>query len=60
MGLLMIRDDPVGASDGSSFGVGDGDDSKCGVDSRTSHITSQRVDCWIYGDDFVSSKSREH
>ena len=43
----------------SSFSVGDGG-GKCGVGTRTTHLTSQNVDCCIDGGDFVSSRSRNY
>ena len=50
---------PVGAYDCSLFGISSG----CGrgrVGPRTTHLTSQKVDFWIDGDDFVLSRSREY
>ena len=39
------------------FGVSDRD-IKGGVGPRNTHLTSQKFDCWIYGDNFVLSRSR--
>ena len=59
MELLRSRDYPVGASGGSLFGVSSGY-GKGGVGPRTTHLFSQKINCWIDGDDFVSSRSREY
>ena len=44
---------------GSSFDVSVGD-GKGGVGPRTNHLTSQKVDCWTHGGNFVGSQSREY
>ena len=45
--------------DGSTFGVGDGY-GRGGVGPRTTNMTSQKVDFWIVGGDFVSYKIRDY
>ena len=57
--LFRSRDYPVGDSDGSSFFVSAGG-GKCGVGTRTTHLTPQKVCCWIDGGDFFSSRSSKH
>ena len=42
----------VGGLGGYSFDVGVGD-GKCGVGPSTTNLTSQNVDCWTYGGDFL-------
>ena len=59
MDLLSIRDYIFGASDVYSFGVDDGD-GKYGMGPKTTHLTHQKVYCWIYGGYFVSSRSRDY
>ena len=44
---------PVGAAGDSSFSVSDGD-GKGSVGTRTTHLSSQKFDCWIDGGKFVS------
>ena len=51
------RDYPFDASDGSSLSVAGGD-GRGGVVPSTNHFSSNKVDCWIGGGDFVSSNSR--
>ena len=51
MSLFRSRDYPVGASDGSLFGVSDVD-GKGGVVPRTTNLTPQKVDFSINGDNF--------
>ena len=50
-------DHSVGSDGGSSFGVSYGD-GKGGVGPRTTHMLSQKYDCWFDGGDFVPSLSR--
>ena len=57
--LFRNRDNPVGAYDCSLFGVAYVD-GKVGVGTRTTHLNSQKVGCFIDGGDFVSSRSSEH
>ena len=51
--LFRIKDNTVGASYGSLFGV-DSIYGKGGVGTRTTHLTSQQVGCWIDVGIFVS------
>ena len=53
MSLFRSRDYPVGASDGSLFGVSDVD-GKGGVVPRTTNLTPQKVDFSINGEFFLS------
>ena len=52
------KDYPVVVLGVYSFGLGDGD-GEGGVDTRTTHLNYQKVDCWIDGGNFLSSQSRE-
>ena len=56
MASSLSRYYSAGSSSVCSFGVVDGD-GKSGVDPSNIHLYSPKVDCWIYGGDFVSSKS---
>ena len=53
MGLLSISDYLFGYYNSSSFGVTDGY-GKGGAVTRTTYLTSQKVDCWLDSGDFLS------
>ena len=53
------RDYSDNTIDDYSFGVGEGGD-KGGVGPRITNLTYKKVDCCIYGGDFVSSKSIDY
>ena len=57
MALFRSRDYPVVTSGGSLSGVTAGYGNGY-VGPRTTHLTSQKVDFWIDGGDFVLSRSR--
>ena len=57
MASYFSRDYSVGAFICSSFSTGDSY-GKGDVCSSTTHISSQKVDCWIDGGDFLSSQNR--
>ena len=59
MALFSSRYHPVGASDGSLFVVAD-EYGKGGVGPSTTHLASQKVDCWTDGDNSVLSGSKEY
>ena len=49
----------VGDAGGSSFSIASGD-GKYGMGHRITHLSSQKVDCWIDGGNFVSSMRRDY
>ena len=53
------KDYSIVAAGGPSFGVADGY-GKGGVLTRTTHLSSQKSDCWIDGSGFVSYKSSDY
>ena len=53
MGLLIISDYLVGYYNSSSFDVTDGYD-KGGAVTRTTYLTSKKVDCWLDSGDFLT------
>ena len=59
MGLFRSSDYLVGTSGGSLFGFS-ALYGNVGVGPRTTHLTSQKVYCWIDGDYFVLSICREY
>ena len=59
MVLSWIRDYSVGDGGGYSFIIAYGDGT-CGVAPSITHLSSQKVDCWIDGGNIVSSLSIDY